>query len=134
MHINRKVLSRALPASLLCASLWGGALPAGPAIDAKVHTILERTHAHGMAVALIDNGAVRYAAAYGERNAKGDPLTVNTVMYGASLTKTVFAYTVYGAAGRPVGKPGAPATVRINRETYRDLLVSPAATATPGGI
>ena len=32
--------------------------------------------------------------AYGIRNAKGDPLTTDTVMYGASLTKTVFAYTV----------------------------------------
>ena len=33
-------------------------------------------------------------SAYGIRNAKGDPLTTDTVMYGASLTKTVFAYTV----------------------------------------
>jgi CubicO group peptidase (beta-lactamase class C family) len=31
---------------------------------------------------------------YGIRNAKGDPLTPDTIMYGASLTKTVFAYTV----------------------------------------
>jgi CubicO group peptidase (beta-lactamase class C family) len=28
------------------------------------------------------------------RNAKGDPLRTDTVMYGASLTKTVFAYHV----------------------------------------
>jgi CubicO group peptidase (beta-lactamase class C family) len=32
--------------------------------------------------------------AYGTRNAKGDPLATDTVMYGASLTKTVFAYTL----------------------------------------
>lgn len=32
--------------------------------------------------------------AYGSRNTQGDPLTTDTVMYGASLTKTVFAYTV----------------------------------------
>ncbi len=47
-----------------------------------------------MAVAVIDHGKVDYVHAYGIRNAKGDPLTTDTVMYGASLTKTVFAYTV----------------------------------------
>ena len=34
-----------------------------------------------------------YVQAYGARNAKGDPLQTDTVMYGASLTKTVMAYT-----------------------------------------
>ena len=52
------------------------------------------TKANGMAVAVIDHGKVIYVHAYGIRNAKGDPLTTDTVMYGASLTKTVFAYTV----------------------------------------
>ena len=47
-----------------------------------------------MAVAVIDHGRVKYVQAYGARNAAGDPLATNTVMYGASLTKTVFAYTV----------------------------------------
>ncbi len=36
---------------------------------------------------------VAYVQAYGIRNAAGDPLTTDTVMYGASLTKTVMAYT-----------------------------------------
>jgi CubicO group peptidase (beta-lactamase class C family) len=55
---------------------------------------MTRTSAKGMAVAVIDHGKVGYVHAYGIRNAKGDPLTIDTVMYGASLTKTVFAYTV----------------------------------------
>ena len=55
---------------------------------------MTRTQAKGMAVAVIDRGKVGYVQAYGVRNAKGDPLTTDTVMYGASLTKTVFAYTV----------------------------------------
>jgi CubicO group peptidase (beta-lactamase class C family) len=63
-------------------------------IDAEVKKILTQTHAKGMAVAVIDHGKVSYVQAYGVRNAKGDPLTADTVMYGASLTKTVFAYTV----------------------------------------
>jgi CubicO group peptidase (beta-lactamase class C family) len=69
-------------------------MPNGGAIDAEVSKIMTRTHARGMAVAVIDHGKVGYVHAYGIRNAKGDPLTTDTVMYGASLTKTVFAYTV----------------------------------------
>jgi len=69
-------------------------IPDGAAIDAEVNKIMIRTHANGLAVAVIDRGKVGYVHAYGIRNAKGDPLTIDTVMYGASLTKTVFAYTV----------------------------------------
>ena len=69
-------------------------VPSGAAIDAEVSTIMSRTHANGVAVAVIDHGKVGYVHAYGIRNAKGDPLTTDTVMYGASLTKTVFTYTV----------------------------------------
>ncbi len=70
------------------------AIPAGSAIDAEVAKIMSQTHGKGLAVAVIDHGKVGYVQAYGSRNAKGDPLTTDTVMYGASLTKTVFAYTV----------------------------------------
>src|SRR5450755_2989916 len=69
-------------------------IPSGAAIDTEVGKIMSRTHANGMAVAVIDHGKVGYVQAYGIRNAKGDPLATDTVMYGASLTKTVFAYTV----------------------------------------
>jgi CubicO group peptidase (beta-lactamase class C family) len=69
-------------------------IPGGPALDTEVSKIMAETHANGMAVAVIDHGKVVYDHAYGIRNAKGDPLTTDTVMYGASLTKMVFAYTV----------------------------------------
>jgi CubicO group peptidase (beta-lactamase class C family) len=69
-------------------------IPSGAAIDAEVGKIMTRTGAKGMAVAVIDRGKVGYVQSYGIRDAKGDPLTTDTVMYGASLTKTVFAYTV----------------------------------------
>jgi CubicO group peptidase (beta-lactamase class C family) len=55
---------------------------------------MAKTGAKGLAIALIDDGQVRYVQAYGVRNAHGDPLKTDTVMYGASLTKVVFAYTV----------------------------------------
>ena len=69
-------------------------IPNGTAIDGEVGKIIQQTKANGMAVAVVDHGKVIYVNAYGIRNAKGDPLTKDTVMYGASLTKTVFAYTV----------------------------------------
>ena len=69
-------------------------LPASAAIDAEVGKLMARTHAQGLALAVIDHGQVGFVNAWGVRDAKGDPLTADTVMYGASLTKTVFAYTV----------------------------------------
>ena len=69
-------------------------IPNGAAIDAEVTKIMAATRGNGLAVAVIDHGKVGYVQAYGERDAKGDKLTTDTIMYGASLTKTVFAYTV----------------------------------------
>ncbi|WP_205412182.1 serine hydrolase domain-containing protein [Sphingomonas crusticola] len=63
-------------------------------IDAAAHAVIAKTGAKGLAVALIDGGRVRYVQAYGVRDERGDPLRTDTVMYGASLTKTVFAYHV----------------------------------------
>jgi CubicO group peptidase (beta-lactamase class C family) len=61
--------------------------PAYRTIDAQARRIMAPTHANGLAIAIIDHGRVSYLHAYGIRNAKGDPLTKSTVMYGASLTK-----------------------------------------------
>lgn len=69
-------------------------LPAPAAIDAEVARAMAETSAQGLAVAVIDNGQVRYVQAYGKRNTAGDPLTTDTILYGASLTKAVFAWTV----------------------------------------
>jgi CubicO group peptidase (beta-lactamase class C family) len=69
-------------------------IPAPLAIDAKVAEAMKTTESRGLAIAVIDDGKVAYVYSYGVRNAKGDPLQTDTVMYGASLTKTVFAYTV----------------------------------------
>jgi CubicO group peptidase (beta-lactamase class C family) len=71
-------------------------MPNAAAIDTEVNKLMLRTNAKGMAVAVIDHGKVRDVHAYGVRNGNRDPLTTDTIMYGASLTKTVFAYTVMG--------------------------------------
>ncbi len=70
------------------------AIPAPDVVDAAVHRVMAATQAKGMAIAIIDQGQVRYVQAYGVRNAKGEKLETDTVMYGASLTKLVFAQAV----------------------------------------
>lgn len=77
---------------LACSGSVAG-LPGTTAIDARVRAVMANTHANGLAIAVIDEGRVAYVQAYGIRNAKRDPLQTDTVMYGASLTKTVMAYT-----------------------------------------
>ncbi len=63
-------------------------------LDDYVIQGMQRTKAQGLAIAIIENGKVTRVSSWGKRNVNGDPLTTDTVMYGASLTKAVFAYTV----------------------------------------
>jgi CubicO group peptidase (beta-lactamase class C family) len=70
------------------------AIPAPAVVDAAVRRVMAETHANGLALAIIDQGQVHYVQSYGERNAQGDKLETDTVMYGASLTKLVFAHAV----------------------------------------
>ena len=83
-----------LASALLSIPGVGQTIPGNDAIDQKIKATLAATHANGIAVAVIDHGKPGYVHAFGIRNAKGDPLNTDTIMYGASLTKTVFAYTV----------------------------------------
>jgi CubicO group peptidase (beta-lactamase class C family) len=68
------------------------AVPKASAIDAQVEKVLAYTGSKGIALAAIDDGKIVYLKSFGVRNAKGDPLETDTVMYGASLTKTVMAF------------------------------------------
>jgi CubicO group peptidase (beta-lactamase class C family) len=64
-------------------------------IDAQSKLLMQREKVQGLALAIIENGKVKHVAAYGHRNVdKKLPLTVDTIMYGASLTKTAFSYMV----------------------------------------
>ena len=63
-------------------------------IDSTARALMQREHVQGLTLAVIDRGQIIHVAAYGIRNAARDPLTTQTIMYGASLTKTAFTYLV----------------------------------------
>ncbi|MCL4213024.1 MAG: beta-lactamase family protein [Gemmatimonadales bacterium] len=69
-------------------------LPDAASVDSTTRALMQRGQVQGLALAIIDGGAVAQVAAYGIRNAARDPLTPQTIMYGASLTKTAFAHLV----------------------------------------
>lgn len=86
----------------LCAALLSGCQSHGPKVVAFKQDQLDRTAAQamaqtgalGLAIAVTEPGQVIAQGSWGKRNAKGEPLQSDTIMYGASLTKTAFAYYV----------------------------------------
>lgn len=63
-------------------------------LDAIAADAMTRSGAKGLAIAVTIPGKVDSLGAWGLRNANGDPLTTDTIMYSASLTKTAFTYAV----------------------------------------
>ncbi len=92
--------SAAWSVAFLLVTACSSALHLAPVLDrARLDTesqrLMQRENVQGMALAVIDRGRVAHVAAYGKRNVERNlPLTTSTVMYGASLTKTAFAYMV----------------------------------------
>jgi len=70
--------------------------PLSPAqIDATVNPLIQAAHVTGAGVALFHGGKIVYLKAYGMRDTeKGLPLTPDSVMTAASLTKSAFATVV----------------------------------------
>jgi CubicO group peptidase (beta-lactamase class C family) len=65
------------------------------AIARTVQARMAAEHVTGLGVALIQNGRVRYAESFGQRDAAQHlPLANDTVMYSASLTKATFTWFV----------------------------------------
>src|SRR5687767_10061114 len=90
----RKVLLLGAAIAAAASALPAGARMSDAKIDHAARAAMQRTSARGLAMAVIEEGKPVFVRAWGHRNAAGDPLQTDTVMYGASLTKAVFAYTV----------------------------------------
>lgn len=65
------------------------------ALEDYARSLMKREGVEALAVAVIEQSTVIQVAAYGRRNVERDlPLTPDTIMYGASLTKPAFAHMV----------------------------------------
>lgn len=98
------IRTAAAGAAAVALSACATVAPDRPAadLDTIAAQAMAATGAKGLALAVIDHGEVQGVGAFGARNAAGDPLDQATVMYGASLTKAVFAYTVMQLADEGV--------------------------------
>jgi CubicO group peptidase (beta-lactamase class C family) len=64
-------------------------------LDADVRQLMKSQEVQGLALAVIEDGRVAHVAAYGRRNVERNlPLTEDSILYGASLTKAAFAFMV----------------------------------------
>lgn len=91
--------------------------------DREIDTMMERAKVVGLALAVIDDGQVVKVGAYGKRSReKNLPLQPDTIMYGASLTKTAFAYMVLQLASEGRLDLDAPLTKLLPKPLpeYRD--------------
>jgi len=69
--------------------------PARTLADNEIQRVMRREGVQGLAFATIAGGKVDKVRVFGQRNAAmGQPLAPDTIMYGASLSKTAFAYLV----------------------------------------
>ena len=86
--------SALLAACLLATTAHADPTPLrGPALDQEVARLMQAAHVPGLALAVIENGKVVHLKAYGQRDLERQlPLTVDTVMYAASITKAAFTY------------------------------------------
>lgn len=77
---------------LALAAMLSAVAPARAApLEQRLHRLvtdgMRQAGSQGLAIAVIDGGKVRLVRSWGKRNEKGEPLTIDTVMYGASQTK-----------------------------------------------
>jgi CubicO group peptidase (beta-lactamase class C family) len=93
--VKALTLAAAIATLAACATAPAKQLPSESAIDAEARRLMTTQDVKGMALAVIDHGKVVHVAAFGMRNVEKQlPLTTDTVMYGASLTKATVAYMV----------------------------------------
>lgn len=88
-------LAAALALSLPALAAQTPQAPDYRQLDAEAARLMALGKIPGLALAVIENGQVVHVSAQGFRNIdKGLPLTPDTIMYAASITKSAFAYYV----------------------------------------
>jgi CubicO group peptidase (beta-lactamase class C family) len=104
--VTHERIRRAVLAGLLFAPIAGSTQPqriqrldgssiASEDVDSAITRVMTSADVTGVAIAVIDDGHIVYAKAYGYRDtATNSPLTPDSVMSAASFTKSAFAYMV----------------------------------------
>ncbi len=65
------------------------------ALEAEIARLMQAEDVKGLAIAIVEDGMPTYVRAFGYANVEHQrPLQADTIMYGASFTKTAFAYMV----------------------------------------
>lgn len=91
----RIVLAASLIALGGCATHHASPRLRGDALDREVGRLMDAGRVPGLALAVIEDGRIVHLRAYGRRDLERDlPLTTDTTMYAASITKTLFSYAV----------------------------------------
>jgi len=119
--------------ALLLPIMSGCALPVAKPItlDVQLEALMAEAQVPGLAVALIRDGSVVFSKAYGLADReRGERLTSDTVMAGASLTKAAFAYLVLQLVDEGVINLDRPLPQQLRLplhlyEDYADLADDP---------
>jgi len=127
-----------LAAGLAMVTLAGCAPPLRPLrslSDLEIQRVMRREQVQGLAYATIDKGQVRNVRVFGMRNAAvWQPLTPDTILGGAALTKPAFAYMVLQLADEGKLDLDAPITrllpyplpfYRMRPYDFADLTADP---------
>lgn len=100
-------------------------------IEAKLSSMMEASCVTGLSIAILNDNKIAYAKSFGFRDKEKQlPLTTDTVMYGASFTKAVFATLVAQLVVEGVLDLDAPIQKYLPKplpdyDNYRDLADDP---------
>ena len=100
-------------------------------VDRIVEGLMRKAHVTGLALAILNHSQIVYQKAFGLRSVeRNEPLTVDSVMYGASLTKAAFAYMVMQLADEKRIDLDTPVTEYLTKPLpefpkYADLRAEP---------
>lgn len=96
-------------------------------IESRVTKLMSAARVTGLSIAVINDSKIVYVKSFGFKNKeKNQPLTENTVMYGASFTKAVFAYLVMQLVEKGILDLDKPVYQYLEKplpeyEKYKDL-------------
>ncbi len=107
-------LSISSPAQQAAVARLDGSRISGAEIDQMVNRMMKAAEVTGMGIAVFDRGKLGYLKAYGFRDKdKNLPLTVDSVMSAASITKPTFGYMVMQLVDKGV--------IDLNKPVYEYL-------------